>query len=101
MQNNSLNNEDLTAQLVHDLIKEKRSDRFWKNVRFFIVFFFILIIFLLAYGQTSAPVSKNGESKEYVALIRLNGMIGPGEDFSAETVIPLLKMAFTLATVLT
>jgi protease-4 len=30
-----------------------------------------------------------------VSLIRLEGMIGPGEDFSAETVLPILKDAFS------
>ncbi|MBV8802947.1 MAG: S49 family peptidase [Gammaproteobacteria bacterium] len=95
MQDNFIKNEDLTAQLVRDLIKEKRSDRFWKNIRFFLIFIFVLIIFFIIFGQTSTTISKNGESKDYVALIRLNGMIGPGEDFSAETVIPLLKTAFT------
>lgn len=94
MQNDSMKNEDITAILVRDLIKEKRADRFWKNIRFFLIFFFILAIIGLVILQSSTPVSRDGESKEYVALIRLNGMIGPGEDFSAETVIPLLKEAF-------
>jgi protease-4 len=94
MQNDSMKNEDLTAILVRDLIKERRSDRFWKNIRFFLVFFFVLAIIGLVMAQSSTTVSQEGDSKNYVALIRLNGMIGPGEDFSAETVIPLLKEAF-------
>src|SRR6185437_6184475 len=94
MQNDSMRNEDITAMLVRDLIKEKRRDRFWRNIRFFLVFFFILVIIGLVLAQSSQSLSPNGESKDYVALIRLNGMIGPGEDFSAETVIPLLKEAF-------
>lgn len=89
-----MKNEDLTEILVRDLIKEKRSDRFWKNVRFFLVFFFILAMVGLVFSESSTSVSQAGDSKDYVALIRLNGMIGPGEDFSAETVIPLLKEAF-------
>jgi hypothetical protein len=29
------NNSDLTAELVRDLIKERRRDRRWRNLRFF------------------------------------------------------------------
>jgi len=94
MQNEPIKNETLTAQLVRDLIKEKRSDRFWKNLRFFLIFTIILIGFCAIFGQKTTSFSKNGESKDYVALVRLNGMIGPGEDFSAEAVIPVLKTAF-------
>jgi protease-4 len=94
MQNDTMKNEDLTAILVRDLIKEKRADRFWKNLRFFLGLFAVIGIALLILMATVTPISHDGESNDYVALIRLNGMIGPGEDFSAENVIPLLKDAF-------
>jgi protease-4 len=94
MQNDPTKNSDLTTLLARDFLKEKRADRFWKNIRFFLVFFVIVGFLFLFLGQTSPSLSKDGESKAYVALIHLNGMIGPGEDFSAETVVPLLKMAF-------
>lgn len=95
MQNDPLKNEDLTAALIRDFIKEKRSDRFWKNIRFFIGLLIVLAIIFMIFSVGSPSMSQDGESKGYVALIRLNGMIGPGEDFSAENVIPLLKQAFS------
>lgn len=93
MQNDSLNNQKLTASLVRDLIKEKRSDRRWKNIRFFLGFLIVItIIFLIL--RANSPELSGGEGKDYVALLRLDGMIGPGENFSAETVVPLLQEAF-------
>src|SRR4051812_8803691 len=93
MQNDSLNNQELTASLVRDLIKEKRSDRRWKNIRFFLgLMIIITAIFLIM--RANSPGLSEGEGKDYVALIRLDGMIGPGENFSADTVVPLLQEAF-------
>jgi protease IV len=86
---------DLSTTLVHDLLKEKRADRRWKNIRF--VFWFTLFAYLIIsafhhINHLSSPSSStNGR---YVALIRLAGMIAPGKDFSAETIIPLLQSAF-------
>jgi protease-4 len=94
MQNDSMKNEDLTAILVRDLIKEKRSDRFWKNIRFFLGLLVVIGIILMVIVQSTPPISNDDDGKGYVALIRLDGLIGPGEDFSAESVIPLLKEAF-------
>lgn len=93
MQNDSLNNPELTASLVRDLLKEKRSDRRWKNIRFFLGFLIIIAVILLILKANSPELSA-GEGKEYVALLRLDGMIGPGENFSADTVLPLLQEAF-------
>lgn len=95
MQNNSLNDNDLTAELVRDLVKERRSDRRWKNFRFFTGFLLIALIVFLIFSQVSTPVVSGDNDKGYVALIRLNGMIAPGQDFSAENVLPLLKDAFS------
>ena len=94
MQDNSLNNQNITADLVRDIIKEKRSDRRWKNIRFFLGFLFVIFVaaLLLLSGHTSLVGDENG--KGYVALVRLDGMIAPGQDFSAEEVIPVLRVAF-------
>lgn len=93
MQN--INNDEVTSDLVRDLLKEKRSDRFWKNFRF--VFWFLLFaytiftIFNLISGTTSS--AKLGSN--YVALIYLDGMIAPGREFSAKQIIPVLDEAFS------
>lgn len=94
MQNQPLNNNEITTELVRDLIKEKRSERRWKNIRFFVVIALLIGITLLVFSQASAPTMSDDADKGYVALIRLRGSIGPGEDFSAENVLPLLKEAF-------
>ncbi len=98
MQNNSFDNRDfvandVAADLVRDLIKEKRADRRWKNIRLILILLFFACIALFVFVQTS-PMLSAGEGKDYVSLIHLEGMIGPGEDFSAEAVAPLLKDAF-------
>jgi len=94
MQDESIENPSFLSPLVKELIKEKRSDRRWKNVRFFIGFALVVIVFLLIFVQNTQPALSEGEGNGYVALIRLAGSIGPGEDFSAETVNPLLQSAF-------
>jgi protease-4 len=92
MQDNPFSDQAITASLVRDLIKEKHVERRWKNIRFFLGFLMIVIIICLAFRASSPQVS-SGDGKDYVALVRLNGLIGPGEDFSAETVLPLLQEA--------
>ncbi len=91
----SINQQDAAAQLVRELIQEKRSERRWKNFRFLVgVVLIALCAYFLFASNNAAVVSDDGD-KGYVALVRLNGTIGPGEEFSAETVLPLLKAAFS------
>jgi protease-4 len=86
----------IAPDLVRELIKEKRSEKRWKNVRFFLVFL-IIVGLILAMFSSGGIVSLGGPSngKGYVALIKLSGMIEPGREFSAETVLPQLKDAFS------
>lgn len=92
--NNSSQDREITTILLQDLIKERRSDRRWRNFRFFFIFGLIAFFILLGFMQTGAPVVVDDEGKGYVSLIRLNGMIGPGQDFSSDTVLPILHDAF-------
>jgi len=89
------NNSDITAELLRELIAEKRSARRWKNFRFFLILLVIVSIGYMIFSASSVPVVTTDGEKGYVALIRLDGMIGPGEDFSSETVLPLLQEAFS------
>lgn len=91
---NEINHETLMNTLVGDLIKEKRSDRRWKNIRFFMGIFFAVMVFFLLFSESTQPMLSEGEGENYISLIRLDGMIGPGEDFSAENVLPVLQQAF-------
>lgn len=90
-----VDNAEVTKSLAYDLIREKRSERRWKNIRF--VFWFLLFAYtiygifsLIGGGPTVPPVTGR-----YVSLIRLDGMIAPGRDFSAVELTPVLRDAFT------
>ncbi len=94
MQNDPMQNHDLVSQLIRDFIEEKRSERFWRNLRFFIVLIILLGVLCLLFIPSSSGTLSEGEGSNYVSLVRLEGMIAPGENFSAETVLPLLTDAF-------
>lgn len=64
MQNNQLNNMDLTAELVESLIKEKRSERLWKNIRFFMVLLVVAIIGWNVFRDTSATREMDGAGQK-------------------------------------
>src|SRR5690242_13520664 len=96
MQNDaSVENQGLSSALLSDLVKERRSDRRWQNIRFFLGFLLIIVVLLLIFVQASTPSLSPGEGRDYVSLIRLSGMIGPDEDFSSQTVLPILEDAFS------
>lgn len=84
--------EMMTQRLVQDLLKDRRRDRFWRNLRFLAVFaVFALLAFKLCSGSSGVEGDEKGD---YVSLVRLDGMIAPKADFSAEQVMPVLKNAF-------
>jgi protease-4 len=90
-----IDNNEINTSLTRELLKEKRSSRRWQNIRFvfwFILFAYTIItIFDLVDGSSKSTVSSKGK---YIALIRLNGMIAPDHDFSAEQILPVLHDAF-------
>lgn len=85
--------DDITLTLLQDLLKEKRSEKRWKNIRF--IFWFALIAFSIfgIYGLISDSATSLDGSK-YVSLVRLDGMIAPGRDMSAAELTPILSDAF-------
>jgi protease-4 len=91
-----IDNNEVTSVLVRDLLKDKRSERRWKNIRF--IFWFALftytIIGIFSYLGNS-PVPGSITTGKYTALIRLNGMIAPDRDLAAEEIVPLLRNAFS------
>ncbi len=94
MQN--VNQDTVMSSLAGELLKEKRTARRWKNVRFiawFLLIAYIAVnIFNYMNGSTKSSALFDGK---YVSLIRLDGMIAPGRDFSSDTVVPVLKEAFS------
>lgn len=95
MQVNNVDNASLSTDLVRELIKERRNDRWWRNLRFFAGFCLVLLfgVGLFSGGAAEPSITGSGNG-DYVSLIRLEGMISPKGGFSAEEVIPLLNDAF-------
>lgn len=90
------NNNEATSTLVHELLNEKRADRRWRNIRSLCwLALFAFIAFNIFYRvSNNATSSTTISGHKYVSLIRLEGMIGPDRDFSAEQLIPTLQDAF-------
>ena len=86
------NENEASKTLVQDLLKEKRRDRFWRNLRSFA---WLLLIGYIVFNLLSFKNTNSKKGGRYVALIRVDGMIAPGRGFSAEEVIPTLHDAFT------
>ena len=80
-----------SSDLLKEIIREKRTDRRWKNFRFIVWVALILFGAWIIFGE-SAQSSLNGS--HYVALLRLNGMIDPEGHFSGAEVVPLLNDMF-------
>jgi protease-4 len=84
---------DIGSHLATELLKEKRSERRWRNFRF-IAWFALICFTLFKLFSPNTSTSSLVRGQTYAALIRLDGMIAPGKDFSGENVIPILKKAF-------
>lgn len=87
-------NYNISEELVTKLINNQRSDRRWKNIRFFCVILILFAAILSGYFFLMSG-SYSDENEDYVSLVRLNGYILPGASFSAENVLPLLNAAFS------
>lgn len=87
--------DEVTDLLLREILAEKRADRRWKNIRFLLGFLLIsyLVIGIL-YLSSDHPALSDDTSGKYVSLVRVDGMIAPGRDFSAEVLLPVLKKAF-------
>src|ERR1700730_5747709 len=95
MQNEPSNLNEISRDLIRDLINEKKSEKRWRNIRFFVGFFLVMGIIMLIFLPSNQHVVSAGEGEGYIALVRLSGTIGPGEDFSSDTVLPILSDAFS------
>lgn len=88
-----MNVNDIGSHLAAELLNEKRSERRWRNVRF--IAWFALICFIVFKIFNMGGATSVGGKEKYTALIRLDGMIAPDREFSAELIVPLLKKAFS------
>lgn len=76
------------------LLKDRKVDRRWRNIRFFGWLFILVIYGIAIFTPRSADSPLHLKDQPYVALVRLNGTIMAGEAFSARRVIPELNKAF-------
>ncbi len=86
------NEPSLQKELVKNLLSERKSDRRWRNIRFVVWVFIIILYAILIF----APRNGLGHRPKgpYVALLRLHGVIMANTSFSARKVIPRLNKAF-------
>src|SRR3990167_10566314 len=88
-----MNDSSLNDILAQSLLKERKSDRRWRNIRFFGWMFILLLYAILIFAPTPDELGTTGK-QPYVSLVRLEGIIMPDTDFSAHHVIPQLQDAF-------
>lgn len=81
-------------EMMREILQEKRRERRWKNIRFFIGLAIALGILASFLAGAGVPLSGH-PGHGYVSVVRLSGMIAPGQDFSAENVLPVLQEAFS------
>ncbi len=84
-------NNEVQQDLVKSLIKEKRSDRLWRNIRSLIWIVIVIIYAVLLFGSGFSPKVPTGP---YVAMVRLTGTIMPNRAFSVRYALPAIKKAF-------
>lgn len=88
----------LEENLAKEFLADRRRERRWRNIRwigYMVIFLLFLLLLFYAFGFSfgkSQPTP--GAGQPYVALIRMEGVIMPGTDFSAEKMVPQLNDAF-------
>lgn len=92
---------ELQREVITALLKDKKSERLWKNLRLFSVlgltaaYGFWALFGTPAMQDEDAPVDSLGQPTPYASVIRINGEIGAGNDASAERLNPLMSKAFS------
>src|SRR5688572_748262 len=95
MSDNVHSSFNVPQEVILELIKEKRSEKRWKNIRFFILILAIAGFIGLFFSNGNGVLMPDEEGRKgYVSLIRLEGLIASGSEFSAESVLPVLREAF-------
>lgn len=84
----------VVQDLVEQMLKERRRDRRWRNLRFFAIFSLIAVLAIGLLGK-GGPAMQGAGKGGYVSLLYLDGMIGPQASFSAQNILPLLEDAFS------
>ncbi|MCX7120269.1 MAG: S49 family peptidase [Gammaproteobacteria bacterium] len=91
---NSNDQPTLENTLIQALLSEQKSTRRWKNIRFFVWLAVFLTLLFMLIGPSFSGGKTNNHDGKYISLVRLNGEIMAGSNFSARKVIPELAAAF-------
>lgn len=85
----------LEQRLVDELLRERRRDRRWNILRFFVLFltFAGLVAFVAIAGRSTEETASRPGGR-YAAVVRMEGTIAPSESISAERFNPVLADAF-------
>lgn len=88
----------IEENLAKELLADRRRERRWRNIRWIgymiVILLFLALLFFVSGLSFSTNKSTPGSGQPYVALIRMQGIIMPGSDFSAERMVPQLNDAF-------
>lgn len=91
------NGASLQTELINALLKDKKAERLWKNVRALSVVGLLAVYgcaaFFVRSAEPDAPAA-DPKGAPYVSLVRIIGEIGPDKDASAERLNPSLAKAF-------
>lgn len=86
---------EILKTLSDELVRERRQDRLWRNIRFFAVFGLGAMLSLSSYQMVRQNKDNTKGLVDYVSLVRIEGEIGPNAKASAEKLNPLLEKAFS------
>jgi protease-4 len=92
---NMSDTQEVLKTLSEELVRERKLDRFWRNVRFFTVLGFGALVSLSSYQALRQGKADTKDLGDYVSLVRIEGEIGPNAKASAEKLNPLLEKAFS------
>jgi protease-4 len=90
----------LQSEVISALLKDKKSERLWKNLRLFSVLGLVAaytvgaILGVPSMKSEDSPVDSFGKPVPYTSVVRITGEISAGGDASAERLNPLLTKAF-------
>ncbi len=90
-------NEQPTDMVIQALLKDRKRDRLWRNIRFGLGSLLLVIFVLTIIGLTSSKDADDtaiDPNKPYVAVVKLDGEVQSGAPFSARKAIPQIQKAF-------
>lgn len=87
--------EESNKLLIDFINHEKKKDRFWRNIRFFVSVIIVLILAIALFSETNKTNNTIQTDKPYATSVNLSGAILPGSKTSEQEVLPLLESAFS------